>query len=187
MRSFLVLILSAFAVCLACPNTALASGPDIDRYPLRVYIFRFNARPGDARESRRTGGMADYISGMGQADLFENGEPRGFQFTYSCVVKMRVSGRYSTVPARWKKKDKTLEILLTQNGKPEDLDACELQPVLLPEQVFFWKNGEVSMESSAALKEWMVKHKFDPEKSAEEPFLAAGESDATESPLMGPE
>jgi hypothetical protein len=54
---------------------------------------------------------------------------------------------------------------------------------LRPGLVFYWKNGPLGEESSAALKEWMAKHKYDPGKEMVDPVILPGESDATDSPL----
>lgn len=183
MRIFV--LFSALAVCFTTAMPALAGSPDESRYPLRVYIFRFAVQPSHNREPKHPFEMPDYVSGMGQADLFENGEPRGFQFNYSCVVEMRASGSYATFPARWKKRNKTLEILLPEQGKSDSLEACDLEADMMPDQVFFWKNGAVQVESSALLKSWMVKHKFDPESSDELPVMAADEPEGSD-PLLSP-
>ncbi len=186
MRHRVLFSLSALAVCLSIVPQALAGSPDAAKYPLRVYIFRFAVQPSHSREPKHPFDMPDYVSGMGQADLFENGEPRGFQFNYSCTVEMRASGSYSTFPARWKKHEKTLEILLPRKGTSEDMESCDLQAEMMPGQVFFWKDGVVSVESSALLKSWMVKHKFDPESSDEQPDIAGSES-AASNPFLSPE
>jgi hypothetical protein len=121
---------------------------------------------------------------MGQADLFENSDPRGFQFRYSCTVPMVASGGHETFPARWKKKDKALEILLPQAGKPWNQEGCDLQTEMQTGLVYYWKNGAVAEESDALLKAWMVKHKFDPENGSEEPAMAARDSTEESDPLL---
>jgi hypothetical protein len=130
--------------------------------------------------------MPDYLPGVGQADVFEGGEPRGFQFTYSCTVPMQASAGYVTFPARWKKRDKTLEILLPQKGKPENLEPCELQIELVPDLAYFWKNGAIAAGPPEPIVDWMKKHHFDPENGSEEPMLLPGDSEAND-PLHAPE
>jgi hypothetical protein len=176
MRIFSVIRMSAGIVCLAASTMAFAGSPDLAKYPLRVHIFRYLAQPRSSRDFKRQSDMAEYINGMGQAVLFEGGEPRGFQFYYSCTVPMQASGRYATYPARWKKKDKTLEILLPQEGKAENMDSCDLQAEMRTGLVYYWKNGEVAEEPATVLKNWMVKHKFDPESNDEEPVLSPSEA-----------
>jgi hypothetical protein len=175
MRLIVQCSLGAIAGCLAISTAALAAKPDAAKYPLRVHIFRYKARPSTSRDFKNPSDTADYVDGMGQADLFENGEPRGFQFSYSCTVSMIASGGHETFPARWKKKDRTLEILLPEAGKPWDREGCDLQTEMRTGLVYYWKNGTVAQESDSLLKAWMVKHKFDPESGKEEPVMAAGE------------
>jgi hypothetical protein len=162
---------------LAIPTVALAGGPDPANYPLRVHVMKFNAQQRETRDSKSDSGLSDYVSGMGVADLFENGEPRGFQFTFSCIGGMKASGGYGTFPARWKKRDKTLEILLPETGKPWNMRACELHAEIMPGLVFYWRKGALAEEAANVLKEWMVKHQYDPEKDMNDPVMAAGELD----------
>jgi hypothetical protein len=168
-------ICAAIAGCLALSTVALAGKPEEAKYPLRVHIFRYVVQPSHSRDFKNPSGMAEYVTGMGQADLFENGNPRGIQFRYSCTVPMIASGGHETFPARWKKKDKTLEILLPRAGKPWDQDGCDLQTEVRTGLVYYWKDGAVAEESDALLKAWMVQHKFDPENGSQEPVMAAGE------------
>jgi hypothetical protein len=187
MRPVFLFALSAVVVCLAVSMPALAGKPDPDKYPLRVHIFRYAVQQHPGRELKSQSDMAAYVSGMGHADLFENGEPRGFQFRYSCTVAMLASERYSTFPARWKKKDATLEILLPESGKPWNMESCNLQTEMRSGLVFYWKNGEVAEEAAAALKDWMVKHQYDPENGKEEPVMAPGESATSNPQIAAPE
>lgn len=186
MRSTALFCIAALAVCLGSPLPAGAFGPDPGKYPLRVYIFRFKPQPAQHREPKHVGDMEDYVSGFGQADLFENGQPLGFQFSYSCIVPMRASGGYATYPARWKKRGKTLEILLPQPGKPENDESCELQPEMGQDMAYYWKDGNVAIEPAAKLKAWMTAHKFDPEQGSEEPVVLPGENSEAD-PLLAPE
>jgi hypothetical protein len=190
MRRSILFALSLFAlsvivVCLGSGPAALAGGPNAAKYPLRVYIFRYAVQPETSRGAKHPSDMAEYVSGIGQADLFENGEPRGFQFSFVCVAEMRASAGYETFPARWKKREAVLEILLPEKGKSETMDSCELQPDMMAGQAYFWKNSAVAQEPSDLLKGWMVKHKFDPENSDEEPVLVADEPEGTD-PLLAP-
>jgi hypothetical protein len=173
MRRVLFGILSGFAGCLLLATAVLAGGPDPDNYPLRVHVLRFTTQPRDLRESRRVPDGPDYVNGQGQADLFENGQPLGFLFTFSCTDPMRASGSYETFPARWKKKGKTIEILLPQAGKPWNLGACELHAEMRSGLAFYWSDEEVKEEPSAVFKDWMVKHQYDPEKGKDVPLPEA--------------
>src|ERR1700721_2206266 len=103
MRHVLLIVMSAVVGCLAVSTPALAGKPDEGKYPLRGHIMRFVAQPNHSRETKSPSDPPPYVEGMGVADLFENGAPQGFQFTYNCTATMGASGAYSTFPARWKK------------------------------------------------------------------------------------
>lgn len=171
MRRILLSFLSGLATCLFVSSVAQANGPDPEDYPLRVHILKIVVRPKDTYLAKNPEYMADYIDGKGAADLFENGEPHGFIFTYSCMQKPDESGGYGTYPARWKKKDKVLELLLPQTGKPWNMETCDLEPAMRPGLAYFWndKNDTVVEQSSAIFKDWMVKHQYDPEKGLDLP------------------
>jgi len=98
--------------------TALASAPNPDNYPLRVHILKYTSQTDRRGGGKDPSGMPDLINGQGVADLFESGEPRGFEFTFSCTDPPKASSGYGSFPAKWKKKEKTLEILLPEAGKP---------------------------------------------------------------------
>ena len=177
MHRIFICILGGFVFNLAVSTAAMAGGPDADNYPLRVHIMRFTEQSRHNREAKSMSEMPDYVDGMGVADLFENGEPRGFQFSYSCIGGLKASSGYGNFPARWKKKDRTLEVLLPETGKPWNLESCELHTAMRPGLVFYWKNGSVAEEAAAVLKDWMVKHQYDPEKDQTDSVMLAGESD----------
>src|ERR1035438_9353723 len=167
--------LSAVAVFLTLSNAALASGPNPDNYPLRVHILKYASRSGPSHGGKNLSGMQDFVDGQGVADLFENGEPRGFEFTSSCTEPPIASSGYGSFPAKWKKKEKTLEILLPQTGKPWNWESCDLRTEMAEGVVFYWKNGSLAVEAAKILKEWMVKPQYNPEQGKDEPILAVGE------------
>jgi hypothetical protein len=176
----------AVAGILVAATPVLAAKPDPADYPLRVHILKDTAQSRHIREGKSMSDEPDYVDGMGVADLFEGGVPQGFSFSYSCVDGLRASSGYGTYPARWKKKQKTLEVLVPQPGKPWNLQTCPLQVELRPGMVFYWKNGSLAEESGAALKNWMMKHQYDPENEKVDPVMAPGESEDSDSPLAGP-
>jgi hypothetical protein len=186
MRIFFLFGLVTGAGFLALSIPALAGKPDPADYPLRVHILKDTAQTRHTRESKTTTEDPDYIDGMGVADLFEGGVPQGFTFTYSCVDGLQASSGYGTYPARWKKAQKTLELLVPQPGKPWNLQTCSLRAELRPGLVFYWRNGKIAEESGAVLKEWMVRHQYDPETDKVDPIALPGESDSADSPLADP-
>jgi hypothetical protein len=184
MRLYSFSVLSAIAVCLAASSPPLAGAPDESKYPLRVHIMHTTTRPSHNRQPKSLSDAPDYVDGMGAADLFEGGNPQGFMYSYSCTGNLTASGGYAAYPARWKKRDRKLEILIPQTGKPWNLETCELQTEMRPGLVFYWKNGELAEESAEVLKAWMVKHKYDPENDQVDPQPAPGERDLSADPQI---
>lgn len=182
--------LAVLTVCLAIQTPALAARHDADGFPLRVHILKFISQPRDTRSGPNRTDSLDSVDGRGVADLFENGDPQGFTFSYSCVDGVKASGGYGSFPARWKKQQKVLEVLIPETGKPQNLETCALRTEMRPGLAFCWKNGAVAEESAAILKQWMVKHKYDPESGRVDPIFAPGESAEAEGDdpqLLGPE
>lgn len=161
MRSILA---CGFACCLLFSTAALAGGHNTADYPLRVHIFQFNSHSHYYGPTR----TLDVVDGEGRANLYENGEPHGFDFSYRCEERLRGSAGFETYPARWKKQQRTLEVLLPQFGKPGSFDACEMK-VEMKDTAYYRHNGSLDEESPARFKEWMQKHQYDPEHGMNEP------------------
>lgn len=174
MRRVFICLLCGLAASLSLSTAVLARGPDPADYPLRVHILKNVARPdaNQAYAARNPENMADYISGQGGADLFEKGQPRGFEFRYRCVDPLKASEGYASYPAQWKKKEKTLEILVPLSGKPWVLETCDLQVSMRPGLAYSWNTDDdtVVEESAAVFKAWMAKHQYDPEKDMDLPM-----------------
>jgi len=83
-RAFLVGLV-AVAGFLALSTAVQAGGPDPADYPLRVHVLKSTSQSRHSRESKSFSDTPDYIDGQGVADLFEGGEPQGFEFSYSCI------------------------------------------------------------------------------------------------------
>jgi len=171
MRRVWFVALGLLGFCVLSAMQAFAK--DADDFPLRVVIFR-NAEHGrHTREAKSFNDTPDYLDGMGQADLFENSMPQAFEYTYSCMPGVRPSGGYEAFPARWKKRDKTLEILVPEPGKPWNNVSCVLHATIQPGIALFWSNDDdVMQEPTTKFKEWMVKHQFDPENGKVMPIEA---------------
>ena len=168
MRNGLLFALGVFGFFLQPAQHAFAK--DADDFPLRVVIFRNTEHGRHQREAKSFSETPDYMDGIGQADLFENSTPVGLEFSYSCMPGMRPSGGYETFPARWKKRDRTLEILVPEPGKPWNNVSCVLHSTMEPGMVFFWSDDEVMQETTAKFKDWMVKYQFDPENGKDMPI-----------------
>jgi hypothetical protein len=182
MRRVLFLTLSGFAVC-ALLSTAVLAARNLAEYPLRVHIYRFNSYSHYYRGGGYGGITSlDVVDGEGRANLFENGEPRGFDFQYRCGERLRGNPGFETYPAKWKKQGKELEVLLPQFGKPDSYDSCDLVVLMKSDTVYRSSNGLLREEPAAKYKEWMVKHQYDPEHGKNEPVGAAPEPAAAGAP-----
>lgn len=176
MRRVLLCGLTGFAFCALLSTAALAGGHSAADYPMRVHIFQFNAH------SAYSYRQVDYVDGEGRANLFENGNPLGFDFSYRCSERLRVSAGYETYPARWKKPGKEIEILLPQFGKPGAMSACNLEVLMKDNEVYVKHNGLLGEEPVARFKEWMDKHQYDPEHGKDLPVAAAPEPKPAQTP-----
>ena len=169
MRRAFFVALGLLGFCLLPATHTFAK--DADDFPLRVVIFRNTEHGRHTREAKSFNETPDYLDGMGQADLFENGLAVAFEYSYSCMPGMRPSGGYETFPARWKKRDKTLEILVPEPGKPWNNVSCVLRATMQPGIALFWSgDDDVMQEPATKFKEWMVKHQFDPENGKDMPI-----------------
>jgi hypothetical protein len=153
----------------ALSTAVQAAGHNMADYPLRVHIFQFN---GHSHYYQR---MLDRVDGEGRADLFENSQPRGFDFSYSCNERLMASPGFETYPARWKKRGQTLEILQPVMGKPDAFESCELKVSLKEDTAYYRHNGGLEEEPASAFKDWMEKHQYDPEHGKNTPKALASE------------
>jgi hypothetical protein len=158
--------LSRLVVCALFSTTVFAGGHNAADYPLRAHIFSHNSH------SHYRDRTLDWVDGEGRANLFENGEPRGFDYSYRCSERLRNSSGFETYLARWKKRDQTLEILLPKLGKLGATDACELR-VEMKDIAYYRHDGLVDTEPPATFKQWMEKHQYDPEHGKDQPVRTA--------------
>ena len=78
----------------------IADSKDPADYPLRIHIFNLNQTTFFRNRA------VDEARGEGRANLFENGEARGIDFSYDCLEKIHPSFGFETYPAKWKKQGK---------------------------------------------------------------------------------
>lgn len=176
MRRFVLCGLSVFAVCaLLSTNAVLASHNPAD-YPLRINIFNHSSYshyygPSGIRS-------LNDVDGEGRANLFENGEPRAFDFRYNCGNRLMNSAGYETFRARWKKPGTELEMLMPAMG-----GTCTLK-VEMKDGIAFRRrrDGALIEVPAAKFKEWMVRHQYDPEHGKEVPVDPAPNQDAWQNP-----
>ncbi len=166
------------AGCLLFSAACFGGKPNPADFPLRVHIFGFNGT------THYYGRALDSVDGEGRANLYENGDPKGFDFSYNCAARLRVSPGFETYMARWKKPGQTLEILLPEFGKPNTEESCELK-VLLKDTAYVRRNGLLGEEPAALFKDWMVKHKYDPEHGLSDPVRLQQEQPNVVQPAAG--
>jgi len=140
----------------------------VEEYTLRVHLF----------ETKGTAtfysGQLDHTQGHGIGNLFDNGEPRAFQFEYNCGEQLHMTDGYETYPAKWKKPGGVLEIVTPVPGKPNALHTCELKVVMKDEAVFVATRGHdginMMLVKAAPYKSWMQKEGYDPEHGKNTPL-----------------
>jgi hypothetical protein len=144
-------------LCLLLAATALtAESKNPADYPLRIHIFGRN------QTTFYHNRYAEEAKGDGRANLFENSEARGVDFSFDCSEKLRASFGYETYPAKWKKPNQELVVLLPVFGKTNSYFTCNLKTDV-KDFAYAARNGRMDSEPTAAFKTWMVKHEYDPE------------------------
>jgi broad specificity phosphatase PhoE len=169
MRRSIFCGLGGLAVCVLFSTAVLAGGHSAADFPLRVHVYEHNGHSHYYHQS------LDAVDGEGRANLFENGLPQAFDFSYHCGERLQNSVGFETYMARWKKPGKTLEILHPQFGKPGAFDSCELKVDLKNNVVYRKHNGVLNEEQAAAFKEWMDKHQYDPEHGKDLPVATGAD------------
>lgn len=127
-------ILACSILVLICSLSVFADKKD---YPLRVSIVEthWNSTPWGSR-------------GYGRGDLYDGTSYRGFDYTFDCPSPFVASGGTVGYPARWKKNDTRLVILVTQIGNTSKHSECELKTTLA-NQVYAIKDGHLVTYSLA--------------------------------------
>ena len=157
--------LIVFAAALSSSVAAHAGSPNPADFPLRVHIVQ------NSNRTHYHDRVLDYVDGEGRANLFENGQPRGFDYGFRCEDRVRLSDGYETYPARWKKPGRELEILQPVMGKPGSFWPCDLK-VEMKDSIFVRHNGLVEEEPATRYKEWMDRRQYDPEHDKNQPASA---------------
>ena len=105
----------------------------------------------------------------GRANLFEQSQPRAFDYTFSCSELFRASVGWETYPAKWRKKDGELAMLIPVAGTPGESKECTLRVVMKKDAAYFRRNGQLNEEPVSVFKTWMEKHNYDPEHGEKQP------------------
>ena len=171
MRFSRLLCASALLVTPSLAPLAHAESKNPADYPLRVHVFR------RSETTFYTHRQTDEAKGEGRANLFENGEPKGIDFQFECPEKMETSSGYETYPARWKKPNEELVVLLPEFGKPNKYFTCDFK-IQKKDFAYYSHNGTLSTEPTANFKSWMAKHDYDPEHGKDVPTPSGPSPDA---------
>ncbi len=145
-----------------------AESKNVADYPLRLHVF------GRSETTFYQHHAMDEAKGEGRANLFENGEARGVDFSFDCSEKLQASFGYETYPAKWKKPGKELVVLLPVFGQTGKYFTCDLKTDV-KDFAYLRHNGSMGSESVAEFKTWMMKHDYDPEHGKNMPVKASAE------------
>lgn len=165
--------LTSLAVLLcAVPGILHADSKNPADYPLRIHIFN------RSEVQFIHGRVTEEAKGEGRANLFENSEARGLDFTFDCSQKLKASFGYETYPAKWKKPGQELTVLLPVFGKTGSYFTCNFKTDV-KDFAYAQANGHFTSEPVARFKTWMVKHDYDPEHGKNMPTRPEPGANAT--------
>jgi hypothetical protein len=131
-------------------------------YPFRVHIFSRNQTNFYHHHE------LDESKGEGRANIVANGDVRGIDFSFDCSEKLRPSFGFETYPAKWKKQDRELVVLLPVFGKTGSYSTCNLK-TSVRNDAYLEHDNRLSSESSTDFKAWMVRRNYDPEHGKDVP------------------
>jgi hypothetical protein len=117
----MIRVANLLSLCLLLPVALQAETKNPADYPLRVHVLGRNEV---TFYSHR---YAEEAKGEGRANLFENGEARGVDFTFDCSEKLKASLAYDTYPAKWKKPGQELTVLLPVFGRSNTYFTCNFK------------------------------------------------------------
>jgi TonB family protein len=122
-----MIFLAGFAV-----QPSAAKPRDLSEYPLRVQIFRADWHAGG------------YLGeGSGVANLIDGQTIHAIDFAYQCPTRFMNSVGNQAYVAKWKKPEKTIEIVGSQVGNQDKSDTCEFK-VTLHDYVYDLQDGTLS-------------------------------------------
>jgi len=143
------------------PVEVAASALDPAGFPLRVHIF---THTGVSHYTAPTQGVPAFVDGEGRANLYENSQPRAFDFTYRCAARLMDSVGFETYPARWKTPGRELEVV-----QPAADKTCVVSLVLKEHVAYNDADGRLQEESVTSFKQWMDANQYDPEHGKDLP------------------
>lgn len=165
------------SLLLLAAATSIAESKNPNDYPLRIHIFNRN------ETTFYHNRFPDEAKGEGRANLFAGGEVHGIDFSFDCPEKLKASFGYETYPAKWKKPNQQLVVLLPVFGKANTFFTCDLKTDV-KDFAYTSHDGRMSQESSAEFKAWMIKHDYDPEHGKNVP--SKPDSQASSAPKSSP-
>ncbi|HEY6376746.1 MAG TPA: hypothetical protein VIX90_14590 [Edaphobacter sp.] len=169
------LCLVLFCCTLVASAPLIAESKNPSDYPLRIHIF-----PHDQTAFYHNRN-AEEFKGDGRANLFANGDVHAIDFTFDCSEKLKTSFGYETYPAKWKKPNQELTVLLPVFGKTNAYFTCNLKTDI-KDFTYLTHDGRMSSEPPAQFKAWMVKHDYDPEHGKNSPVKLESQPTASTQP-----
>lgn len=169
----------AVAICLLLASTVvIAESRNPADYPLRIHIFNRSETTFYHHE------FVDEAKGEGRANLFANGDVHGVDFSFACSEKLKASFGYETYPAKWKKPNQELIVLLPVFGKTGSFFTCNLKTDV-KDFAYLAHDGKMTSEPLAEFKAWMVRHDYDPEHGKDTPARLEKSPPSSAAPAPG--
>ncbi len=159
---------AACSCILAASSLLFAESKNPADYPLRIHIF------GRSETNWYRFHNVEDSRGEGRANLFENNEVHGVDFVFDCSQKLKDSFGYETYPAKWKKPNKELVVLLPVFGETGKYFTCDLNTDM-KDYAYFRHNGNLESEPAAEFEAWMVRHDYDPVHGKDVPVKTQAE------------
>jgi hypothetical protein len=176
MRPFVALVSCLFLASI----TLHAESKNPADYPLRLHVFGKNETTFYHNRS------LEESKGEGRANLFANGEVHAIDFTFDCSEKLKSSFGYETYPAKWKKPNQELTVLLPVFGKANTFFTCNIKTDV-KDFAYIAHDGKMSSEPPAEFKAWMIKHDYDPEHDKNTPTRPEPKSAAAQPAAAPPQ
>jgi len=159
----MIRVATLLCVCLLFPAVLRADSKNPADYPLRIHVLGRNETTFYHHR------YAEEAKGEGRANLFENSEAHGVDFTFDCSEKLKASLAYDTYPAKWKKPGQELTVLLPVFGKSNAYFTCNFKTDV-KDFTYVTRNGQRVSEPVDVYKKWMIKHDYDPEHGKNTPI-----------------
>ena len=162
----------ASCLCLALTTFPLhAESKNPADYPFRLHIF------GKSETNYYHFRSVEESKGEGRANLFANGGVHGVDFNFDCSQKLKSSFGYETYPAKWKRPNQELVVLLPVFGKAGSYFTCDLKTDV-KDFAYYSHDGKLNSEPPEKFKAWMDRHEYDPEHGKNIPVKTDTKPDA---------